>query len=178
MHIRRLLRQRGQGLVEFAVIFPIFAFLLFAVLDGGLVMGRYNNINNSAKEGARLGAVGATQADIVARVREQAHGVLDAAHVYSQSSDSSCANARDTYQNVICVEWIAGADAPPGEVGASIRVTVKYRYKFMTPIVNRFSVPWDIEACAVQRAERPVDSPPNISAETSCSGGGDDDDDD
>ena len=162
MKLRRSSSQRAQGLVEFAVIFPIFAFLLFAVLDGGLVMGRYNNINNSAKEGARLGAVGATQADIVTRVREQAHGLLENA--------GNCGPYDNEAQ--ICVEWITGPDGEsPGEAGASIRVTVKYRYKFMTPLVNR-AWAWDIEACAVQRAERPVDAPPNTSADTSCDDGG------
>ena len=61
----------------------------------------------------------------------------------------------------ICVQWIAGPDGEaPGEVGASVRVWMRYRYKFLTPLVNTL-VPWDIEVCAVQREERPVDFTPD-----------------
>ena len=58
--MRRLSRQDGQGLVEFAVVFPIFIFLVFMMIDGGLLMGRYSNINHAANEGARLLAVAGT----------------------------------------------------------------------------------------------------------------------
>ncbi len=82
MNTHDLRGQRAQGLVEFAVIFPIFALLLFAIVDGGLLMGRYNNINNAAKEGARAGAVQYGDGDdaldaVIDRVTEQAHGELD-----------------------------------------------------------------------------------------------------
>lgn len=168
--------QRGQGLLEFAVIFPIFALLIFAVIDGGLLMGRYNNINNAAKEGARLGAVGADWDAIITRVQQQAHGELDTA-------STNCGDmAVDSVGNVICVQWITGAEtlggvgAAPGEVGASVRVMLKYRYKLITPLINRIGH-WDITACAVQREERPVDVndaaiAPHIAASfDSCAGG-------
>jgi Flp pilus assembly protein TadG len=168
MFHRRLSQQRGQGLVEFAVIFPIFAFFLFAVIDGGLLMGRYNNVNNAAKEGARLGAVGAAQTDIVTRVKQQAHGILD-----SVAASGDCLTY-DTDTKAICVEWIGGPSSPaelPGVVGSSVRVRVKYRYTFLTPLVNQLSgVNWDVTACAIQRLEMSVSSPPNLNAGvTACS---------
>lgn len=159
--------QSGQGIVEFAVIFPIFVFLVFAVIDGGLLMGRYNNMNNGAKEGARLGAVGAQQSDIVTRVEDQAHGNLDGAS--TNCGDWSSAAVK----KVVCVEWITGADGQqPGDVGSSVRVKVKYDYPFLTPIINWIGDGWTIKTCAVQRLERPFDSPPNTSTDTSCDGGG------
>jgi Flp pilus assembly protein TadG len=149
-----LRRERAQGLVEFAVIFPIFAILIFAVIDGGLVMGRYNNINNGAKEGARLAAVGGNDLGAVHdRIEQQTHGLLDGATTgcggYAAASDA------------ICVEWFTGPDGEqPGAVGSSVRVRVKYEFEPITPFLNLGD--WTITACAVQRTERPVNNPPTV----------------
>lgn len=165
-------RQQGQGLVEFAVIFPIFAFLLFAVIDGGLLMGRYNNINNAAKEGARLAAVGAQKSEIVTRVQRQAHGELD--NTGSHPLSTSCGDYANppAKTNVICVEWINGPSAspePPGTVGSSVRVKVKYQYQFLTPIINWFGPGgWTVTACAVQRVEQSIKPVPVTGSGTSC----------
>lgn len=149
--------EKGQGLVEFAVIFPIFAVLLFVVIDGGLALGRYNNMQNSSKEGARLGAVGANHNEIVDRVREQAHGLLDDASLDCADMDD------DTVDDVICVEWIEGPDNEiPGRVGASVRVKVKFKHGYITPLPNVISDGLSMTVCAVQRQEQSF-SPPAAS---------------
>ena len=149
--------QRGQGIVEFAVIFPIFAFLLFAVIDGGLLMGRYNNINNATKEGARLGATGGAtgKAEIVDRVQKQVHGDLDNTAKHPLSTNCGDYAIPPANTNVICVQWINGPTGEaPGDLGSSVRVLVKYHYQFLTPIVNWIGGGWTVTACAVQRLER------------------------
>ncbi len=159
--MKRLAGQRAQGLVEFAVIFPIFAFLLFAVIDGGLLMGRYNNLSNGAKEGARLGAVsvnpGSTaKTNIVQRVKDQAHGVL------GSSPSGTCSDmTNNAVSNVVCVEWISGPGGSPaaGQVGSSVRVQVKYKNSFLTPLPNRILTDWFVTECAVQRLEQPITPP-------------------
>jgi Flp pilus assembly protein TadG len=70
-------RQRGQGIVEFAAIFPIFALLVFAVIDGGLVMGRYSQANQAAGVGARLAATtGGDFGDVHDAVEDAVRGQL------------------------------------------------------------------------------------------------------
>ena len=51
---------RGQTLVEFALVFPIFILLLFAVIDGGRYIFLSSALSNAAREGARLGSVEAS----------------------------------------------------------------------------------------------------------------------
>ncbi|MDE3096660.1 MAG: pilus assembly protein [Chloroflexota bacterium] len=168
--------QRGQGLVEFAVIFPIFAFFLFAVIDGGLLMGRYNNINNAAAEGARLAAVDGSSnvvADVVARVKDQTHGLLGGA-----GTSTSCADwdSKPTV-NVICVQWVSGPEGEaPGDVGSAVRVRLRYRDEVLTPVFTLFgnaNPGWDITACATQRLEqsvRPVPQGHDLPGVTTCTG--------
>jgi Flp pilus assembly protein TadG len=52
-------RGRGQALVEFAIIIPIFLLLLFGLLDFGRVVYAQQTIAQDAREGARAGLVAA-----------------------------------------------------------------------------------------------------------------------
>src|SRR6266496_363766 len=56
---KRLPRQgeRGQSLAEFVLVLPIFLILVFAIIDFGLGFHAWLTVTNSAREGARLGAV-------------------------------------------------------------------------------------------------------------------------
>jgi Flp pilus assembly protein TadG len=60
---RRLVRGRGQGLVEFAVIIPIFLVLLAGMLEFGLAFSDRLTLGNATREGARIGAALATGMD-------------------------------------------------------------------------------------------------------------------
>ena len=71
---------RGQALVEFAIILPLLLLLIFGVIEFGRIFGAELTVNNSAREGARLGAIGATDSLIVTRVLNSA-GILDSAKV-------------------------------------------------------------------------------------------------
>jgi len=162
----RHLPEAGQGIVEFAVIFPLFVIVLFLLIDGGMLMGRYNNINNAAKEGARLAAVGANADAVATRVAQQAHGDLDGA--------TGCGPGANT----ICLQWAGGPDGESaGQVGSTVKVTVHYRYGLKTPLLGGkilgysvlgFDGGFDVSACAVQRLERPVADPSPVVDSASC----------
>jgi Flp pilus assembly protein TadG len=53
-------RDHGQGLVEFALVLPIFLLLIFGVIDGGRYVYVNSTLSNAAREGARLGSVEAS----------------------------------------------------------------------------------------------------------------------
>ena len=69
---RRGHRSRGQGLVEFALVFPLFILLVMAIVDLGLSVFAYNSITNAAREGARLAIVNQDTAKITTRATSQA----------------------------------------------------------------------------------------------------------
>ena len=59
--IRFCHEERGQALVEFALILPILALLIFASLTLGLVIMADFNLRSAAREAARVGAEVGTQ---------------------------------------------------------------------------------------------------------------------
>jgi hypothetical protein len=143
--------ERGQGIIEFAVIFPVFVLLVFVMIDGGVLMGRYNQVNHAAQEGARIGASGASWDEIKDHTRDQAIDLLD-------DVPEGCGSQG------ICVLWYGG-DNSPGEVGSYVKVTVRYDYDFITPIGEGpfgavgFPDHMNVDACAIARLERPIDVP-------------------
>jgi Flp pilus assembly protein TadG len=148
----RTVRERGQGIIEFAVIFPIFAFLLFAVIDGGLVMGRYNNANQAAGVGARLAATGTSLGTVRARIDDQMHDEMD---------NLSCGGNNDR----ICINYRDGPDGQDaGDVGSLVEVYVRYEYDLLTPVLANVVAggDWEIEACSIQRLEQPVEDAEDI----------------
>jgi hypothetical protein len=50
-------RSRGQGLVEFALVLPIFLAMVFAIIDMGRVVWATDSLSNAAREGARYASV-------------------------------------------------------------------------------------------------------------------------
>lgn len=50
-------RQRGQSIVEFALIFPLFILLIFSVIYGGLLFADYLTLSNTARSSAREAAM-------------------------------------------------------------------------------------------------------------------------
>lgn len=64
--------QRGQTLVELALVLPVIILILFGILEFGRIFHSYIVITNAAREGARLGAVGKPDDEIIMRIREAA----------------------------------------------------------------------------------------------------------
>jgi Flp pilus assembly protein TadG len=63
--------RRGQALVEFALIVPIFVLMLVAVFDLGRAVFAYNTLTNAAREGARIAIVNQYKPSIIARAKAQ-----------------------------------------------------------------------------------------------------------
>jgi hypothetical protein len=84
MKPQRKRRELGQGLVEFAVIFPIFIFMLAVVFDVGLGFNRQATIQHAVREGARYGAVRDNSdggAFVIDRTVDQSRDLLTASDV-------------------------------------------------------------------------------------------------
>lgn len=60
MKLRKLLlkSQRGQAMVELALVLPILLMLFMGIVEFGRIFGAYMIISNLSREGARYGVVG------------------------------------------------------------------------------------------------------------------------
>ena len=59
----RISREEGVAAVEFALILPVLALMLFGILEFGRVWSQYQVFQGAAREGARCAAVQATEFD-------------------------------------------------------------------------------------------------------------------
>jgi Flp pilus assembly protein TadG len=109
---RRKNGEKGQALVEFTLLVPIFLLLLFAIVDFGMGFHAWITVTNSAREGARLGAVSAAQTDIMDRVYQTA----DLPNESTQMT-VTVTNAQ-------------------GSPGTSVVVAVDYDYDLITPLAG------------------------------------------
>jgi len=77
--IRRTLRREdGAAAVEFALIVGVLAMLIFGMLQYGVAFFALQNLRAAAREGARVGAVGATVAQVKQQTSTSSLGSLPA----------------------------------------------------------------------------------------------------
>lgn len=60
--LRAVIWSRGQALAEFAIVFPLFVIVLFAIIVLGLGVFYQQQLNNAAREAARHAAVSSAEA--------------------------------------------------------------------------------------------------------------------
>ena len=73
----RMSRDDGVAAVEFAIILPVLALLLFGVLEFGRVWSQYQVFQGAAREGARCAAVASTSDCVVQDEIDQAAAPFD-----------------------------------------------------------------------------------------------------
>ncbi len=109
---RREKGEKGQALVEFALLIPIFLILVFSIVDFGMGFYSWITVTNAAREGARLGSVQASEFLITERVKDTA------------DLPNELTNMRVT---------VIGAQGQPGD---SVVVQVDYDYNLITPLAS------------------------------------------
>ena len=123
----RLCTQRGNALVEFALVLPLLLLIFAGIVDFGFLFQRYEVITNAAREGARIGVLpGYEAADVQQRV-------LDYVQAGLSMSAEDAATAVGT-PDVQTVTLAVGTPAP----FAATQVTVSFTYNYLIigPIVN------------------------------------------
>jgi len=129
--------QRGQALVEFALVLPLLLIVVFITVDFGVGLTRWIAITNAAREGARLGAVGAAEGAIRQKTIDTSDGILSAGDIEVGFSDA---------------DGNGGID--PGD---SVVVDVSYNYDLITPLGRFLTVTFDsltLSACSDMRVEQ------------------------
>lgn len=58
--------QKGQSLVEFALVLPLLLLLICGIVDLGRLLFAYSSLNMTNQEAVRMGGLGRTDAEIIA----------------------------------------------------------------------------------------------------------------
>ena len=83
-------RSRGQALVEFALVFPILALLIFGLVDFGRVVYTQNAISQAAREGARWGSVQARSATDIPGIEDYTVEVMSGVSPDRVTVEATC----------------------------------------------------------------------------------------
>lgn len=124
-------KKRGQAMVEFALVLPIFLLLLTGILEFGLFFNSYIDISFSSREGARIAALdtNSTTATITSSVKA-------------------------TLPSSTAVE-VTVTPSPPRVTGSPVAVTVSTQHSFITPLIASMfpSNPYTITSTTSMRSE-------------------------
>jgi Flp pilus assembly protein TadG len=125
--------ERGQAILEFAILTPLVLILVFIIADFGIGLAHRVILTNAAREGARYGAVGAPsyagcpQPDIVDRIKcktmAQGHNLVD------DPAD-------------IDVAFLDADNNGEVEPGDAVAVRINYAYKPITALGLSTTLGW------------------------------------
>jgi len=120
----RRTRERGQSLLEFAFVVPVFLLILMGVIDFSLGLKSWIQITNAAREAARYGAVNCGAGDI--------DGTPVAELVEDRAIDSATGLNLDPAK-------IEVLNCEAGNATESVTVTIDYDYKLISPLGGMMS---------------------------------------
>jgi Flp pilus assembly protein TadG len=133
-------RTRGQGLVEFALIFPVMILILVGIFDVGRLIFAYNDITNAAREATRLGIVNQTIGAIQNEAINQAETLgLNTGQVDVKFCDLAGTTCTTT---------------KPTDLDAFVKVQVSYSWTAITPVVGNIIGPVTVTAVSQMPIER------------------------
>ena len=121
--------RRGTTTVEFALVAPLLIFLLFGIIEFGIIVKDVVGLNQAAREGARVAAVGATPATLDNRVGSSAPGIPSEQIVKLYEYRSYDEDA-GTWSVWTALSTLDGEnDATPGD---QIKVSLTYPHPLVT----------------------------------------------
>lgn len=140
---------RGQALVEFALILPVFVLLLVGLLDVGRVVFAYNDASHAARDATRFASVSPLDCDSIFYVIQhqiQGDDAVSVAVSYRPIPSSSnqnpswtnvcpAYNPNATYDNDPTTGTMSTAVTPM--IGGEIRIVVTNTVSLATPLISR-----------------------------------------
>lgn len=105
-------REKGQSLVEFALLLPILVVIVFGIIEFGQLWMTVNILTGAAREGARVAAVTAPDAG---QVRNAVQSVLNGANINKASISISGPDAANQVTVTVRIKYtVTAANVVPG----------------------------------------------------------------
>nr|HID13799.1 pilus assembly protein [Anaerolineae bacterium] len=111
--MKRTQKEKGQSLIEFALLLPVLLIVLAGVLDLGRLYYAYVAVSDAAAEGAAYAAIHPDDTEgVVERAQAASSGLVE------------------------IDEGLVEIDCPTVAPGAPVTVTVSYTFTVATPFIN------------------------------------------
>jgi len=151
LHVRK---GRGQSLVEFALILPIFLLLIMGIIDAGRLVYTFNTVSNAARQGARIAIVnqstsGTTTCDTAVATTWPVGCAIGSGLVLNLQPADVAVQYRDNTDTTTC---------NPVLIGCIAVVTVTGTYSPLTPIIGQFIGTMDVSSTTKMPVERACDN--------------------
>lgn len=132
---RKKRHDRGQGLVEFALVIPMFLLLVMGIVEFGRLMAVYTGITSASREGARYGAAVGENVTGVENFRD-CTGIREAAKRVGVLAGLEDADIIIHYDNP--TTGFYSSTCPPAqlELGDRIVVQVNQTYEPIVPLIG------------------------------------------
>ena len=121
--------EKGQSIVEFALVLPILVMLLFGIIDFGRIFHTYLAIDHASREAARTASIGENDATIVSTA------VASASSIHLTAGQ------------------VAVSPGGTKSSGSDVTVTITYPINFLTPVVSNLTGPITLSSSTVMRME-------------------------
>jgi Flp pilus assembly protein TadG len=139
MELKRSRRSRGMAMVEFVIILPILLMIVFAIIEFGVLFGRWQTLSNAAREGARTAVVfrsGCNATTVEAEVRQRVKDYAAPLGIVLADTD-------------IAVSGVCGSST----TSSTVTVTLPYTFKVLPGVAASVSPTIDLVGNSVMRNE-------------------------
>jgi hypothetical protein len=124
--VSRRRREKGQALIELALVLPLILVFIMVIVDFGIALDRREVLQHAVREGARRAAVGASTTNITDYTVDQSQGTLAAGQIDVCYVDENSNN-------------------PLGYAGDGVRVSATHTYEFTIGGGEMLGM-WDVPA--------------------------------
>jgi len=111
--VKVLKNEKGQAMVEFALILPVLLLLVMGIAEFGMMFNSYLSVQNATREGARIGIVGASDEEMEERILTTSPSLRKDRMVITIEPESNSRISGDT-----------------------LRVQVNYDYRMAVPFIS------------------------------------------
>lgn len=129
--IKRLKGEKGQDIVEFALVFPILAALLFGIIDFGWIFYSTSMVANATREGARFAVMNYKTADT-----SKPAGKTTLQYLNDQVVDNVKASLPPYLKNGDADLTVTVTEDPTATGGPKVNVMVESKIKLFTPVLS------------------------------------------
>jgi hypothetical protein len=139
-------RERGQALVEFALVIPVVLLLIIGLFDLGRAVYAYNSVSNAARTGARVAIVDQTpeiQQEAIRQAVSLGLAPVEVAVQFRRPDPNP-----DPMDNALCASL---------SIGCVAVVCVQYSYTAATPIIGAIVGPFYVSSVATMPLETVLD---------------------